>query len=111
MLFRSALNVANLMRGGDGASTSIETARWHLNAHYHSMAFSAIDVPNTTDFLRYSLTLYESSSGTVYFPVDSVAMFEVFEMDPSVLRYNPFEDNTNHTTAINGAGVGPYGAV
>jgi len=32
-------------------------------------------------------------------------------MDPSVLRYNIYETNTDHATALNGAGVGPYGAV
>jgi len=106
-----ALNVADLMRGNAGTSTNIETARWHLNAHYHRETMFGIDVPNTTDFLRYSITGYESSTGTAYYPVDSVAYFEAIEMDPSVLRYNPYEDNTNHTTAINGAGVGPYGAV
>jgi hypothetical protein len=106
-----ALNVADLMRAGDGTSTSIEVSRWNNLTHYHTEYLQAIDVPNTTDFLRYSITLYENSSGTAYFPVDSVATFEVIEMDPSVLRYNIYETNTDHATALNGAGVGPYGAV
>ena len=106
-----ALNVADLMRGNAGTSTSIEMSRWNNATHYNSQTFYGIDVPNTTDFLRYSITIYENSSGTAYFPVDSVAVFEAIEMDPSVLRYNIYEDNTNHTTALNGAGVGPYGAV
>ena len=106
-----ALNVADLMRGNAGTSTSIEMGRWHNLTHYNSQTLYGIDVPNTTDFLRYSITIYENSSGTAYFPVDSVAVFEAVEMDPSVIRYNRYETNSNHTTAINGAGVGPYGAV
>lgn len=106
-----ALNVAQLMQGGNGTSTASEISRWNLATHYHKEFMHAIDVPNTTDFLRYSITLYENSTGTVYYPVDSVAYFEAIEMDPSVLRYNIYELNTSHTTAINGAGVGPYGAV
>ena len=106
-----ALNVAHLMAGGDGSSTAVEMSRWNNATHYNSQTLYGIDVPNTTDFLRYSITLYENSSGTAYFPVDSVAVFEAIEMDPSVLRYNIYETNTNHATAINGAGVGPYGAV
>ena len=105
-----ALNVASLMRG-EASSTTREVVRWHNGAHYHTEFLHAIDVPNTTDFLRYSITIYENSTGTVYFPVDSVATFEVIEMDPSALRYNIYEDNQNHATALNGAGVGPYGAV
>ena len=106
-----ALNVADLMRGNAGTSTSFEMSRWNLATHYNSQTLYAIDVPNTTNFLRYSITLYENGSGTVYFPVDSVAVFEAIEMDPSVLRYNIYETNTNHSTGINGAGVGPNGAV
>jgi len=106
-----ALNVAHLMQGGDGSSTSLEMSRWNNATHYNSQTLYGIDVPNTTDFLRYSVTIYENSSGTAYFPVDSVAVFEAIEMDPSVLRYNIYETNTNHTTALNGAGVGPNGAV
>ena len=106
-----ALNVAHLMNGGDGVSTSAALMRQHVNAHVTPASFHAIDVPNTTDFLRYSITGYENSSGTGYYPNFGTAYFEALELDPNVIRYNKDSNNTNHTTALNGAGVGPYGVV
>jgi len=106
-----ALNVAHLQADGDGSATNVSYFQQHNNAHVTPSSFSGIDVPNTTNFLRYSLTGYESSTGTGYFPHSQYAFFEAIEMDPNVLRYNRYEQNTNHTTALNGAGVGPNGAV
>lgn len=79
------LNVAHLMAGGNGTGASY-AIRHHLNAHVCGSFATLYDTPNTTDYVRYSVLIYESGTATAYFPHSGCAEITITELDASYIQ-------------------------
>lgn len=77
------LNLAHINAGGDGSSNASFAIRHHNNAHVCGSHATLFDTPNTTNYVRYSVLVYEGSSGTAYFPHTGHAELTITELDAS----------------------------